>query len=153
MSKRSFFVLSVTWMLICVFGGVFLASSLRQVSVAKETVGQVPDIYRNNSQKKSKDKPTLPEEKTEPEPPVDPVQAERLAEAIAKGPLGDCGVCLDCLNENKPREIYVTECGHPFHAKCIDMCMKQGRARCPMCRADIDFSQRLDIERAANPHV
>ena len=157
MSKRSFFVLAVTWMSLCVFGGFLVGSSLRQVSVAREKGGIPPDVYRDNSQPQHPNQtPPLPEKNSDPEPnsqPIDPVQAQRLAEAIAKGPLGDCGVCLDCLQENKPNEVYVTECGHPFHPKCLDMCMKQGRARCPICRAQIDYTQREDIARAAHPHV
>lgn len=50
--------------------------------------------------------------------------------------LGDtsCAICLSDFSEAPLLPRHTTECGHTFHAACIDPIMR-GDKRCPMCRA------------------
>ena len=44
-----------------------------------------------------------------------------------------CGICLDAINA---KTVYMLECGHMFHNKCLAQCRK---AQCPECREAFVF--------------
>ena len=44
-----------------------------------------------------------------------------------------CPICLDTLDKNN---LFITECGHKFHAKCMVQCLRRD-TRCPACRANV----------------
>ena len=44
-----------------------------------------------------------------------------------------CPICLDTLDKNN---LFITECGHKFHAKCMVQCLRRD-TRCPSCRANV----------------
>jgi hypothetical protein len=48
----------------------------------------------------------------------------------------ECPVCYETM---KPKDVYLTQCGHSFHKSCLQrwVSIQEGETSCPMCRAYI----------------
>lgn len=71
-----------------------------------------------------------------------------------------CSICLEQVDSSSSLR---TDCGHPFHPKCIFTCVSKGGHACPVCREplyekeeeaenliavfDITFSEEAEEER------
>ena len=64
-----------------------------------------------------------------------------------------CSICLDeCTSQNGVK----TPCGHGFHAKCLNMWKKSGRANantCPCCRTLMTVPSRTNPRRTRAPRT
>ncbi|KEF54314.1 uncharacterized protein A1O9_09480 [Exophiala aquamarina CBS 119918] len=57
------------------------------------------------------------------------VPAEQLPD-----PGDACAICIDTLDDDD--DVRGLECGHAFHASCVDPWLTSRRACCPLCKAD-----------------
>jgi hypothetical protein len=45
---------------------------------------------------------------------------------------GECPICYEDMG--KGRAIFITECGHTYHFKCLQDFDVTGESPCPLCR-------------------
>lgn len=55
---------------------------------------------------------------------------------------GECGICLDALNNNTKKTIKTKECGHTFHADCLNQWITKNPS-CPYCRTKLKTKRVL----------
>lgn len=63
----------------------------------------------------------------------DPIQTAVPAEQLPD-PGDACAICLDTIEDDD--DIRGLQCGHAFHASCVDPWLTSRRACCPLCKAD-----------------
>lgn len=61
----------------------------------------------------------------------------------------ECSVCL-CLLEEKDTARMLPNCKHVFHVTCVDTWLTT-HSTCPVCRAEVEPSQRLEPEPREGP--
>jgi hypothetical protein len=66
--------------------------------------------------------------------PTEPTVEPPIVDVIH---VSDCPICLEAMSENS--NLFVTSCGHKFHASCIIRMMMSSRTEpsCPCCRGII----------------
>lgn len=65
----------------------------------------------------------------------------------AKVEVDDSEICSICLCEYVNGETMgILECGHEFHATCIEQWLLRGKKNCPICRSEVLSSpQRMNL--------
>merc|ERR1712230_173251 len=82
---------------------------------------------------------------TTPDTPIQKVTShddedddEQIQNAVPAEQLPDpgdaCAICLDTIEDDD--DIRGLQCGHAFHASCVDPWLTSRRACCPLCKAD-----------------
>ncbi|KAF8087454.1 hypothetical protein N665_0585s0032 [Sinapis alba] len=61
----------------------------------------------------------------------------------------ECAVCLALLEENDTARM-LPNCKHVFHVTCVDTWLTT-RSTCPICRSEVEPSQRLEPEPREGP--
>ena len=89
-------------------------------------------------------------------------EAEQIQHAIPAEHLPDpgdaCAICLDTIEDDD--DIRGLNCGHAFHASCVDPWLTGRRACCPLCKADYyvpkprsEGSEQDELRRGAGSGV
>ena len=52
-----------------------------------------------------------------------------------------CSICLDSYTTTK--NIHSTACGHLFHKRCLERCIKAGHKKCPLCKKGLNNLKQL----------
>jgi len=72
------------------------------------------------------------------------VDGEKLSEITNN--CRDCVICLDGIGQAEEEgEIRVLECGHRFHAACINAWLIKYRSCCPTCRRPVSRKIRIVV--------
>ena len=79
------------------------------------------------------DSPTLVKTTTGDEEDEDQIQTAVPAEQLPD-PGDTCAICLDTIEDDD--DVRGLDCGHAFHASCVDPWLTSRRACCPLCKAD-----------------
>ena len=65
---------------------------------------------------------------------------------IEEGHDEDCGICME-----KMKVARLLRCGHQFHLFCLMQMIINGKASCPICRADIYTGMPMPMPQMYNP--
>ena len=79
------------------------------------------------------DSPTLTKTPTGDDEEEEQIQTAVPAEQLPD-PGDTCAICLDTIEDDD--DVRGLDCGHAFHASCVDPWLTSRRACCPLCKAD-----------------
>ena len=72
---------------------------------------------------------------------IESMKPMAFVEALKK--YKECTICLGEFKE-KDQVRVMPECGHIFHARCIDEWLSGHKGICPIDKKTVDFSKRID---------
>ena len=65
--------------------------------------------------------------------PIDVDRAAHLANCLPDATDGDCPICFENLSGSRDPCVPGVECGHYLHRQCLQMYLRSGNYKCPMC--------------------
>lgn len=108
-----------------------------EVQQESSSEAQAADSRPKTAQSQSAAQPDTPMKKvtTNDEGEEDDDQIQTAVPAAQLPDPGDaCAICIDTIENDD--DVRGLQCGHAFHASCVDPWLTSRRACCPLCKAD-----------------